>query len=102
MPAYIGACAVPTGPHIQGRASARDMSPIWAVWEGEPMQNDNIKAFLEKAATVQQYARYVKRKGDGATTAEKSWLNVQYCLLRESWDSVTVDMDMPDQFWDLA
>lgn len=63
---------------------------------------EDLKAFLEKATAVRCYARYIKLKGDGATPEEKSWLNAQHCLLREVWDDVTTENEMPARFWDLA
>lgn len=63
---------------------------------------EDLKAFLEKAAAVRCYARRLKRKGDKATPEEKAWLNMQHCLLREAWDDVTTDREMPARFWDLA
>lgn len=62
----------------------------------------DLLVFLGKAGLVREFAQYVARKGDAASSDERYWLNAQYCLLREAWDDVGIDTPMPAQFWDLA
>ena len=62
----------------------------------------DLLVFLGKAGLVRAYAHHIARKGDAASNDERSWLNAQYCLLREAWDDMGLDGPMPDQFWDLA